>query len=99
MENLKVEDAIEQLLIHTRIIQETETVDLLSTRGRILAEDMKAELDNPPFDRSPIDGYACKSGRFDGGGTGKPVTLKAIRRLMQDSIMMEWYSPARLFES
>ena len=29
LENLKVEDAIEQLLIHTRIIQETETVDLL----------------------------------------------------------------------
>ena len=27
LENLKVEDAIEQLLIHTRIIQETETVD------------------------------------------------------------------------
>lgn len=70
LENLKVEDAIEQLLIHTRIIQETETVDLLSTRGRILAEDMKAELDNPPFDRSPIDGYACKSEDLTGAAPG-----------------------------
>ena len=71
LENLKVEDAIEQLLIHTRIIQETETVDLLSARGRILAEDMKAGLDNPPFDRSPIDGYACKSEDLTGVAPGK----------------------------
>ena len=81
LENLKVEDAIEQLLIHTRIIQETETVDLLSTRGRILAEDMKAELDNPPFDRSPIDGYACKSEDLTGAAPGNPVTLKVIREV------------------
>lgn len=81
LENLKVEDAIEQLLIHTRIIQETETVDLLSARGRILAEDMKAGLDNPPFDRSPIDGYACKSEDLTGAAPGNPVTLKVIREI------------------
>ena len=45
MENLTVEEALEQLLSHTEVIQETETVSLLKSKGRILAEDIKAELD------------------------------------------------------
>ena len=59
MENLTVEEALEQLLCHTKEIEETEEVSLLLARGRILAKDEKAEFDNPPFDRSPVDGYAC----------------------------------------
>ena len=61
LENLRVEEAIEQLLMYTKAVQEAETVSLLSANGRILAEDMKAERDNPPFDRAPVDGYACKA--------------------------------------
>ena len=29
--------------------------------GRVLAKDMIAGFDNPPFDRSTVDGYACKA--------------------------------------
>ena len=43
LENLRVEEAIEQLLMYTKAVQEAETVSLLSANGRILAEDMKAE--------------------------------------------------------
>ncbi len=36
----------------------TETVELLKAIGRILAEDIKADRDFPPFDRSTKDGIA-----------------------------------------
>ena len=81
MENLTVEEALEQLLSHTEVIQETETVSLLKSKGRILAEDIKSELDNPPFDRSPIDGYACKAEDLAGASPSTPVCLKVTREI------------------
>lgn len=39
----------------------TETVDLLSAAGRILAEPIAADRDIPPFPRSTRDGYAVRA--------------------------------------
>ena len=61
MENVEIEQAQELILERTKILQETELVGILDAGGRILAQDMTAEIDNPPFNRSPIDGYACRS--------------------------------------
>ncbi len=38
----------------------TERVDLDSSLGRILAEDVAADADMPPFDKALMDGYACR---------------------------------------
>ncbi len=37
-----------------------ERVDLDRVRGRVLAEDVASDMDMPPFDRSTVDGYACR---------------------------------------
>jgi hypothetical protein len=48
-----------------------ETIDLENSVGRVLAEEITADMDLPPFDRSQMDGFAVKSGetknafRFD----------------------------------
>jgi len=39
----------------------TETVALESASGRVLAEDILADRDYPPFDRATRDGYAARS--------------------------------------
>lgn len=39
-----------------------ERVSLVSATGRILAEDVVADVDMPPFDKSAVDGYACRPG-------------------------------------
>jgi molybdopterin molybdotransferase len=39
----------------------TERIDLTCAVGRILAEDIVADSDLPPFDRSQMDGYAVRS--------------------------------------
>ena len=37
----------------------TESIELSSSVGRILAEDVFSDMDMPPFDKSAMDGYAC----------------------------------------
>jgi len=69
-------------------IAETESVGLIAARGRVLAADVIAPLDLPPFDNSAVDGYAVRhkdldatnetaltiAGRlFAGGAKSKPV--------------------------
>ena len=81
MENLTVEEALEQLLCHTKEIEETEEISLLLARGRILAKDEKAEFDNPPFDRSPVDGYACHFEDLSEAKSDTPVCLKVIEEI------------------
>jgi len=39
---------------------DTEPVDLLNSSGRILASNIFADADVPPFNKSAMDGYACR---------------------------------------
>jgi molybdopterin molybdotransferase len=39
---------------------ETETATLDDAHGRILAQDVTSDTDVPPFDKSAMDGYACR---------------------------------------
>jgi molybdopterin biosynthesis enzyme len=51
-----------------------ETIDLADSIGRVLADEVRADLDLPPFDRSQMDGFAVRS-----ADTEKvPVRLKII---------------------
>jgi molybdopterin molybdotransferase len=49
-------------LIHERIapVREVETVALNDARGRVLAANVIAPVDLPPFDNSAVDGYAVQ---------------------------------------
>jgi len=49
-------------LIRERIlpVAETEYVPLHGARGRVVAQDVKAPVDLPPFDNSAVDGYAVQ---------------------------------------
>lgn len=44
-----------------------KSVPLLEARGRVLAEDMIADRNQPPFDRSTRDGYACRADEANSG--------------------------------
>ena len=57
---LSVEQALDQILSNAKRIVETEEVPLKSANGRVLANDIKAQLSIPPFDQSAMDGYAVK---------------------------------------
>jgi molybdopterin molybdotransferase len=75
MEGVTVEQAQALVLEHTPVITETEKKDFPDALHRILAEDMTTSFDNPPFDRSPVDGYACRAQDLVGASKDTPVTL------------------------
>ena len=41
-------------------VTETETVPLAAARGRVVARDILAPIDLPPFDNSAVDGFAVR---------------------------------------
>ena len=55
-----LKDALELVLKYTPQIRDTENAPLTEACGRYLAEDVVADLDQPPFNKSAMDGYACK---------------------------------------
>jgi molybdopterin molybdotransferase len=52
-----------------------ESVDLLCCVGRVLAEDVRAEIDVPGFARSAMDGYAVRGEDTFGASTYAPIVL------------------------
>ncbi|HSA34425.1 MAG TPA: molybdopterin molybdotransferase MoeA [bacterium] len=54
------EKAFSIVMAQARRTSATETCALTDAVGRILAEDIVASRDIPPFDRVAVDGYACR---------------------------------------
>jgi molybdopterin biosynthesis enzyme len=59
----------------------TERVSLLEAHGRVLAQDITAPINQPPFDRSPLDGYALRAEDSVGASKERPVRLKVIEEV------------------
>ena len=78
MQDIELEQAVEVLLAHTTPVAETERVPLLDAVGRVAAEDVRAGFDNPPFDRSPLDGYTFAAASTANASAENPVTLRVI---------------------
>ncbi len=56
---VKFEEALKTVLSQSFKV-EVERVALADSLGRILAEDIFSDMDMPPFDKSAVDGYACR---------------------------------------
>jgi len=46
-------------------ILDTEIVSMMESVGRIVAQDIVSDINMPPFDKSAVDGYACKREDFN----------------------------------
>jgi putative molybdopterin biosynthesis protein len=53
-----------------------ETVALAAALGRVLAHDVTAPIDVPPFDRANVDGFALRSADSAGASDAAPVRLR-----------------------
>lgn len=78
---IQLEEAQKILTKYVKTIRETEDVSLLDATGRVLAEDVIAERDQPPFPRSPLDGYAVKGADTVGASKLHPVTLHVTGKI------------------
>lgn len=76
MERISLEEAVFQVCSHVTPAKDILEIPLEEAGGYVLAEDIYAELDNPPFSRSAVDGYAIFSGDSLGADREHPVKLK-----------------------
>ena len=68
MSNLSVSDAQTCVLNHVTLC-DTEVVRLQAALGRVLAEEIRANRDQPPCDVSAMDGFAVRSSDLTGSAT------------------------------
>ncbi|HET7191283.1 MAG TPA: molybdopterin biosynthesis protein [Pseudolabrys sp.] len=77
LEVVSTEEARTRFGQHLELVPlSAETVTLGDTRGRVLAQDVIAEVDAPPFDRSSVDGFAVRAVDTVGAGGNNPKILK-----------------------
>src|SRR5580692_7664609 len=65
---LPVADAERLIVERVAPVGECETVTLREAMGRVLAEDIVAPVNVPPFDNSAVDGYAVRAEDLSGAG-------------------------------
>lgn len=75
MSELTLKQAQDMLLARVGRIEETEEISLWDAADRVLAEDIFAGHDQPPFPRSPLDGYALRSGDIREASKEHPIRL------------------------
>ncbi|MBT9777312.1 molybdopterin molybdenumtransferase MoeA [Clostridium sp. MCC353] len=92
MERATIEEVMQMMLkeIPHGIAEELSLLDAL---GCELAEDLLSPVDQPPFPRSPLDGYAVRAEDLKGASEECPAVLTVI-----DEVMAGGYSNAVLKE-
>jgi molybdenum cofactor synthesis domain-containing protein len=73
---ISVDEAMKLMLGAASPVGRTEKVSITDAYGRVLAKDVTAALDVPPFDRSAMDGYAVRAGDTYGATLQCPRTLR-----------------------
>src|SRR5260221_4843593 len=74
---LTVDEALQQVLSVFHPLA-AETINILDGLGRVLAEDVFATQDLPPFANSSMDGYAVRSADVVNASSTSPVHLAVI---------------------
>jgi molybdopterin molybdotransferase len=80
LETVLVEEAITRIKAIAPLPQ-VEQVPLETAYGKVLSEDIRADIDIPGFDRSVVDGYAVRSSDTTGAGESIPAMLQLTGRI------------------
>ncbi len=77
---ISVDEALNKVLSHIQPLG-FEKVSILDALGRVIAEDMIAPRDLPPYDNSGMDGYAVRHEDIQAASEKSPVRLEVIEDL------------------
>src|SRR5438094_5149961 len=88
---LSVDEALEILLSHSKVVSELEEIPTLEATNRVLARAQRSTIDVPPMDNSAMDGYAVRTRdgerlriaqKIMAGSTGKPLEPGTAARIL-----------------
>ncbi|MCC6043021.1 MAG: molybdopterin molybdotransferase MoeA [Candidatus Verstraetearchaeota archaeon] len=80
-----VEEAVEKLLKAIRLEPRVEEVEVVNSLGRVLAEDVVASQDIPPYNCACFEGYAVRSRDTKGATKSNPVKLRVLGKVLPDT--------------
>ena len=93
MERIGLEEAVKRLIGVSEPIEETQLLALEKGMGRVLAREYKAALPQPPFNRSPLDGYALRAEDTAGASKDRPAVLEVIDKIMAGMVSKKMVIP------
>src|SRR6187399_2787130 len=85
-ETMLYDDAMRLVMGEVRETTRVERVPLADADGRVVAADLSAAMDVPPFDRAAMDGYAVIASDTVGAGTHSPKTLTRVDRVFTGQV-------------
>lgn len=78
--SITIEEARDLVVQYTPVLDE-EYAPLPEAVGRFLTRDVRSGLSQPPFDRSPLDGYAVMAADIASATPETPVKLRVVDKL------------------
>jgi molybdopterin molybdotransferase len=86
-------------MIRARVmpVAETEDISLAQARGRVVASDVIAPLDLPPFDNSAVDGYAVRHGDLSAEGETRLAVIDRVAAGHAPSGALVEHAAVRIF--
>jgi molybdopterin molybdotransferase len=75
------EEALKRIMSSIKPIERTEKAPIEESANRVLAENIVADRDVPPFNRAAMDGYAVKAEDTYGASEQAPKALKVVAML------------------
>jgi len=97
LRHISLEEAVELMRTVTKR-KDTEEIKLQEAWQRVLAIDVTARENVPPFDKSPYDGYAVRSCDTQAASESRPVCLKIIEEIPAGSYPEKKAEPGCAFK-
>ncbi|MFQ6086000.1 MAG: gephyrin-like molybdotransferase Glp, partial [Candidatus Bathyarchaeia archaeon] len=79
--SIPVDEAIEKFLGREFPHVGYEIIETVNAINRVLAEEVKAKVNVPNFNRSAVDGYALRAEETFGAGSENPVAFKLVGKI------------------
>lgn len=83
---LQFEEALKTVIENVTPVTDTETISINEALGRVLAQDLVATHNTPPFNRAAMDGYAVKAEETFGASRRNPRLLKIVGAVFAGSV-------------
>lgn len=87
--NLRDPDDVKKIIESLKVNRKVEKVNLADVYHRVLAEDVHATIDLPPFERAAMDGYAVRAKDTFGASEDDPLNLNLIEKVRAGDVPLK----------
>ncbi|MBI3973846.1 MAG: molybdopterin molybdotransferase MoeA [Chloroflexi bacterium] len=94
---LSVDGALEQIAAAFTPLEDYERVPLLQALGRVLVEDIPADMHLPPFDNTAMDGYAVRAANVAAASHERPATLRVVGEIAAGRVATQPLGPGEAY--